>query len=867
MAALVILGAMNVGCQSIVDDQHPVNKGKVTLTASVNIESGSTKALTSAGVKTFAVGEQIAVVYTNTSDQTVKATSAPLTETDITGTGVNLNKRAQFTVSLDNPKEGTVQFVYPAAMVDEGGGLIGISTQDGTLATLESTYDYATANGTLTINGSTATTSTNVKLENQFAIGKFTLKDYAGTNDLITVTSVTITDGTNTYTIQTDPVAPLSWPIYVVMRPVSDDKTITITATDSDASLSYSKEVTDKALAASKMYSVGVKMVRTVNLATISNDFTANDGDVLTGTLRDGVRKKISIADGATVTLDGVTIKGTHGPNYTWAGLTCVGDATIILKDGKTNTIKGFNQDYPGIYVPDGSTLVIKGETLGTGSLDASSKQGAGIGGGYNGPNYSLHCGNITISGGNVTATGGRTAAGIGGGNAATCGNITISGGIVTAIGGEYAAGIGSGGGGCICGNITISGGTVTANGGRYAAGIGGGATGGACGNITISGGTVTATGGNEAAGIGGGYEGGECGAITITSSVVQVTATKGDGSPESIGRGKNCASCGTVTIGGTVYWGPTVANPNEYEYKNGGDTYLTQSTLVYPTPAPSAPTGAINGLFTVSDDGGTTTKQVYFSKGNLQAVGTTSSSPTSGWTWQFATHQYDYISAATANNAITGNGTISADGTVDLFGWSTNTNYFGINSSTSSDIYSGDFVDFNTIVPITNGGNAVNNGWRTLTSNEWNYLFIGRTTGGTVGSTSQARYTIATIRTDVNSGVNGIILFPDGVDIANTTDHFTTLSNVNSPSAYDTKCTSEQWTALEAKGCVFLPAAGFRQGASVKETGSYIRYWSSSPYDTSEAYMMGFYDGGLSPQDNNSRSYGYSVRLVKNAD
>lgn len=60
--------------------------------------------------------------------------------------------------------------------------------------------------------------------------------------------------------------------------------------------------------------------------------------------------------------------------------LNCLGDATIILADGTTNTVKGFHVDYPGIHVPSGKTLTITG----TGMLRASSKGfGAGIGGGY----------------------------------------------------------------------------------------------------------------------------------------------------------------------------------------------------------------------------------------------------------------------------------------------------------------------------------------------------------------------------------------------------------------------------------------------------------------------------------------------------
>ena len=292
----------------------------------------------------------------------------------------------------------------------------------------------------------------------------------------------------------------------------------------------------------------GAPAANIVDLSKLTENTELKDGDVLTGTLASNV--KISIADGATVTLDGVTINGVNDANYEWAGITCLGDATIILSG--TNTVNGFYQDYPGIQAAAGKTLIING----TGSLTASSYgKGAGIGGVNN-----VACGNIEIQGGTITATSLKYGAGIGGGDRADCGNITISGGIVNATGGERGAGIG---------------------GGRR------GPDNGSCGNILISGGTVTATGGENAAGIGGGrgYNNttfSSCGTITITSGVTKVTATMGDGAPYSIGAGRY-GTCGTVTIGGTKYWENNAA-------VNGGDTYLAKSPL---TVDPSAPAGS----------------------------------------------------------------------------------------------------------------------------------------------------------------------------------------------------------------------------------------------------------------------------------
>lgn len=230
------------------------------------------------------------------------------------------------------------------------------------------------------------------------------------------------------------------------------------------------------ALAAGKIYNITRGTGATVNLSTKNTAYTAQNGETLTGTL--GANVQISIANGATVILHNVNINGTNSDSYNYAGITCNGDATIILSG--TNTVKGFYEDYPGIYVPENKTVTIQG----TGSFTASSNGwAAGIGGGNTG-----NCGNITITGGNITATGGSGRAGIGGGSGA-CGNITITGGTITATGGNNAAGIGGGTDGT-CGNITITSGVtrVTATKGNYAPHSIGAGGDGTCGTVTIGG-------------------------------------------------------------------------------------------------------------------------------------------------------------------------------------------------------------------------------------------------------------------------------------------------------------------------------------------------------------------------------------------
>lgn len=572
LAALALMGAVMTGCSSdnnIIDEtQQPANKDNiVTLTTTVSLDGGaSTRALTEAGVKTFAEGDQIAVIYENTSHNFVKATSAALKAADITNGG----RSAKFTVTLVNPKEGTIDinYCYPAALatIDGGYDVNALANQDGTLASISSGLDFCI--GAVTWDGTGELP--NCTLYNRFAICKFTVKDAVGTDITNTLTQLTIHEAGNygsfDYTIRPkSPATTFGSSIYVPMDlpgvpdlpGVNDNITFNFTFTASSGTGNYTKTVTGKKLERGKIYPINLTMnepsgawngdLANISASVLQADcqtVIVPDGTTLTGTLSGNY--KITIADGATVTLNNAIINGTNDLDKQWAALTCNGNATIILKDGSTNTTKGFYKVFPGIFVPSGSTLTIQG----TGQLTASSNgEGAGIGGGYN----IGDCGNIDIQGGNITATSGH-AAGIGCGGAGKCGNISISGGVIVATGGTSAAGIGS--------STVVSGSSDE------------------CGSISISGGTITATGGERAAGIGSGYDS-KCGAITITNGVTRVTATKGgDLAPYSIGKGEGSnASCGTIKFGTAQVFNGTAWSPATMVAGNYGGLNLAIST------------------------------------------------------------------------------------------------------------------------------------------------------------------------------------------------------------------------------------------------------------------------------------------------
>lgn len=235
------------------------------------------------------------------------------------------------------------------------------------------------------------------------------------------------------------------------------------------------------------------------------------------------VNERIRIYPNAIVTFSDVTIGGQEGYDYHEPGVYCYGDAAIILMGH--NTVQSFNPNYPGIYVPEGHTLVLYALVGSTdAALDASSK------------------GNVVrlnsvkkVNGRFVPADNSnpKLAAGIGG-------YIDAEGKVKN------------------CGNILINGANITATGGAGHPGIGGG-TSGSCGTITINGGSVLAIGGPEAPGIGAGTSG-SCGEIRFTNQVTRVEARAGEGAPNSVGFAETDAtigmesSCSGIIVGHDSY-------------------------------------------------------------------------------------------------------------------------------------------------------------------------------------------------------------------------------------------------------------------------------------------------------------------------
>ena len=292
---------------------------------------------------------------------------------------------------------------------------------------------------------------------------------------------------------------------------------------------------------------------------------------------------------------------------------------------------------------------------------------------------------------------------------------------------------------------------------------------------------------------------------------------------------------------------------------------YLAEGLTLIVNTHNGNPIGVIDGLFSVS-----ATKQVYFSKGNLQYQASSN-------TWRFAEHQWNYVGGNGGTHEYGNVGGSSNDypsstysGWIDLFGWATSGYNHGAicyqpwsTNKTYSHYYAYGFFNYNLFDetgkadwgynPIINGGNQENM-WRTLTKNEWVYLFDTRNTS------SGLHYAKATV-----NEVKGIVLLPDDWDVS----IYDLVDPDNNVSSFESNTiTDAEWTdVFESNGVVFLPAGGRRDGTEVYNPGSYGNYWSASyqiDYDANYLYFNSVY---VEPSYSSRRYQGFSVRLVRDVE
>ena len=273
------------------------------------------------------------------------------------------------------------------------------------------------------------------------------------------------------------------------------------------------------------------------------------------------------------------------------------------------------------------------------------------------------------------------------------------------------------------------------------------------------------------------------------------------------------------------------------YVPSSGGDAQVGHSKIYYGMavrlvqddvykPEP------LSGKFSVADG-----KQIQFSEGNLQYH-------CKNQTWQFAAKQTDYIGEDNSDKSDT------YDGWIDLFGWGTGNNP---NWRTQNDSDYPAFVDWGAKIGEPDE-------WRTLTADEWKYLFISRANAATL-------FGLGTV-----DGVKGLIILPDnwtlpgGASFTASTAQGLEISgnnysNSNNNNFEHNTYTLEQWSVMESAGAVFLPVAGRRAGQTAT-VSVYGYYWSSTEDSPGARYLF-FDSGNLSPNAYNQRYIGQSVRLV----
>ena len=616
MAALVSVGALMAGCAGFEENQPQREDKAVKLTTTVGfVGNEATKALTAAGVKTFVENDQIAFIYKNTSGET-KAASVQLSASSISDGG----KTATVSVTMENPAEDSqLRLIYPAIMtktpIATDAAINDANTidydylksqQNGFLDNLGSDFDLAVYDGTM--NGDQLPAS--ITLANKLTICAYTIKNSDGTQDLTsTITSLTVSDGTDTYTIGRSAGV---GPIYVAMKPVTDAE-ITLTATDENGQ-HYTKTVTNKTYSANNIYPLGMRMTETyktystlpvgtllklgdqIALSTnvhINSDpwvetskapFTLVRANVSGETVTeaaDGTHYVLKDKDGdfhlqennllVSEATDGLIVASYNEPNSSYVCCTHVNLAAIDISKLPAESYSPYQKYYSPhifeclygeldkdvkLFIPDGDTVWLGGMT------HHSGKQVCGI----ECPGSALI--NLVDGTTNDLTPGDQNAyCGISGVN----GIITIDGtGTLLASGGVGFAGIG---GLDFSVHIVINGGNLTVAGGANAAGIGAN-NGYTIGDITINGGKLTVTGGTNAAGIGCGRPSNSIissGNITINGGNVTVT-----GGTKAAGIGCGAATgngpCGDITFsGGTVVvnpgtggWGVGLDNPRQ---------------------------------------------------------------------------------------------------------------------------------------------------------------------------------------------------------------------------------------------------------------------------------------------------------------
>lgn len=265
MAALVIAGAIIAGCAKQVAPEQTGNADKVATTISLGWDG--TRAVDASGVKTFKEGDIFAIVYKDNSGNTRLQYSNELNASNIHMGG----KQAIIYIWFEyTPAEkADVRIIYPSSMVkydvsadanvhsDEA--TVDYSNmydgQSGKIDDIDH-YDLAVWDGKFADDGNIHS----ALLQNKMAILAIQLYDGDGDSITNSVNSLTIWDGTYTYTLQSCEFA--YGCKYVAIHPTSNADIYyeAHTTSGDESDYCYVKVVSGKTYEAGSMYTMELNM-------------------------------------------------------------------------------------------------------------------------------------------------------------------------------------------------------------------------------------------------------------------------------------------------------------------------------------------------------------------------------------------------------------------------------------------------------------------------------------------------------------------------------------------------------------------------------------------------------------------------------
>lgn len=255
--------------------------------------------------------------------------------------------------------------------------------------------------------------------------------------------------------------------------------------------------------------------------------------------------------------------------------------------------------------------------------------------------------------------------------------------------------------------------------------------------------------------------------------------------------------------------------------------------------------------------------KKVCFAPGNLQCTNRNATP----MTWEFSEYQYDIVGNQNITYILKNTKPLTfqkaLSDKIDLLGWSAdqaNTLFGTIPSTDRADYAANEFLDWGENIIGTEPADE----WYTLSSEEWNYIFMERTNATQLFGFGSV------------NGINGLIILPDAwTTPAGITFNSAATKNIplnDMGSGYENEdndnythntYTIYEWALMEQAGAVFLPAGGERNGLNLSEINTSGNYWSAS-FVTNAALCMNFNNSILNPMLSSDRPSGYSVRLAQ---